>query len=224
MLRGHHLSAMRRREAILRAITEPGIIAVVRSERPLRLRPLVEALRAGGVVAIEITLTTPGALAALAEALEGLGERAVMGAGSVVNSAQAEAALAAGAEFLVSPIFRPELVPLAHAADRPVMLGAFTPTEAQSAYEAGADFVKVFPADTLGASYVKALRGPLPHLRLVPTGGVDLTTIAAFVKAGCPAVGVGSSLVSSTLLQRQQWTELTALARQFVTAITAARA
>lgn len=215
---------MRDREDIARALTEPGIVAVVRAGRSLAVEPLVEALLAGGVVAIEITLTTPGALEALAVASRGFAPRAVLGAGSVVNGAQGKAALAAGAEFLVSPILRPELVPLAHGAGRPVMLGAYTPSEAQTAYEAGADFVKIFPADGLGARYLKAIRGPLPHLRLVPTGGVDLTTLADFVRAGCPAVGVGSSLVSAERLEREDWAGLTELAGRYVAAMRAARA
>lgn len=214
---------MRDRESIVRALTVPGIVAVVRAGRPLDIEPLVEALLAGGVVAIEITLTTPGALEALGVAVRGFASRAVMGAGSVVNVAQGKAALAAGAEFLVSPVLRPELVPLAHGAGRPVMLGAYTPTEAQAAHEAGADFVKIFPADGLGARYLKAIRGPLPHLRLVPTGGVDLTTLADFVRAGCPAVGVGSSLISAERLERKDWAGLTELAGRYVAAMREAR-
>jgi len=211
------------REAIIRRLLEPGIIAIVRSQRPVAIAPLAEALLAGGVTALEITLTTPNALEALTEASQSSGGRAVVGVGSVVDRTACEAALAAGAAFIVSPICRPELVPVAHGAAVPVMLGAYTPTEAQTAHEAGADFVKIFPADGLGPAYLKALRAPLPHLQLVPTGGVDLQTLAAFVKAGCPAVGVGSSLVSADILAGQKWTELTALARRFVEAMHAAR-
>ena len=119
---------------------------------------------------------------------------------------------------------RPEIASAAHAADRVVMLGAYTPTEAQLAYEAGADFIKIFPADGLGPAYIKALRAPLPHLRIVPTGGVDLNTAAAFLKAGCAALGVGSSLVSARILQESNWPELTRLARQFVEVVRQARA
>jgi len=211
------------REAIIRRLLEPGIIAIVRSQRPVAIAPLAEALLAGGVAALEITLTTPNALEALTEASQAFGGRAVVGVGSVVDQTACEAALAAGAAFIVSPICRPELVPVAHGAAVPVMLGAYTPTEAQTAHEAGADFVKIFPAEGLGPAYLKALRAPLPHLQLVPTGGVDLQTLAAFVKAGCPAVGVGSSLVSADILAGQKWTELTALARRFVEAMQAAR-
>jgi 2-dehydro-3-deoxyphosphogluconate aldolase/(4S)-4-hydroxy-2-oxoglutarate aldolase len=124
---------------------------------------------------------------------------------------------------VVTPIAKPELVAAAHEADRPVMLGAYTPTEAQMAHEAGADFIKIFPADTLGPGYIKALRAPLPHLRLVPTGGVDLHNAAAFIQAGCAALGVGSSLVSTRLLKEANWAELTQLAREFVAAVQQAR-
>jgi 2-dehydro-3-deoxyphosphogluconate aldolase/(4S)-4-hydroxy-2-oxoglutarate aldolase len=211
------------RQQLADQLTQAGVIAIVRSGRPVSIAPLAEALLAGGVTAIEITLTTPNALEAVAEARRVIGGRALVGVGSVVNPPAGEAAIAAGAAFLVSPICRPELVDVAHRAPRPIMLGAYTPTEAQTAHEAGADFVKIFPADGLGPAYLKALRGPLPHLRLVPTGGVDLTTIAAFVKAGCPAVGVGSSLVSPAILAGERWAELTALARQYVEALRAAR-
>jgi 2-dehydro-3-deoxyphosphogluconate aldolase/(4S)-4-hydroxy-2-oxoglutarate aldolase len=128
----------------------------------------------------------------------------------------AEAVIQAGAEYVVTPITRVQIVSVAHAADRPVMLGAYTPTEAQTAYEAGADFIKLFPADTLGPGYIKALRAPLPHLRIVPTGGVDLNTAADFLRAGCAALGVGSALVSADLVKRSDWAELTRRSRAFV--------
>ena len=214
---------MHAREQIIRRLLEPGVIAIVRSNRPVAIAPVAEALLAGGVTAIEITLTTPNAIEALGEASRALGPRALVGAGSVVDRPACDAALAAGAAFIVSPICRPGLVPVAHGAGCPVMLGAYTPSEAQTAHEAGADFVKIFPADGLGPGYLKALRAPLPHLRLVPTGGVDLQTITDFVRAGCPAVGVGSSLVSAAILAGQKWAELTTLARQFVEVMQAAR-
>ncbi len=185
--------------------------------------PLAEALLAGGLNAFEITMTTPNALEAISEAREKLGARAVVGVGTVLDVATCQAALKAGAQFVVTPICRTELVSVAHGAGRPIMLGAYTPSEAQTAHEAGADFIKIFPADTLGPAYIKALRAPLPHLRLVPTGGVDARNIAEFLKAGCAAVGVGSSLVSGEILQRENWAELTRRARELVVAAAAAR-
>jgi 2-dehydro-3-deoxyphosphogluconate aldolase/(4S)-4-hydroxy-2-oxoglutarate aldolase len=209
---------MRTKSAIISLLTDPGIIAVVRAQAAAQVLPLAEALIAGGVKAIEITMTTPNALAAIREAREKLGDRALIGVGTVLDADTARAAIAAGAEFVVTPICRTELVAIAHAADRPIMLGAYTPTEAQLAHEAGADFVKIFPADTLGAGYIKSLRAPLPHLRIVPTGGVDVENVADFLKAGCAALGVGSSLVSAKILQTADWPELTHRASAFVAA------
>jgi 2-dehydro-3-deoxyphosphogluconate aldolase / (4S)-4-hydroxy-2-oxoglutarate aldolase len=209
---------MRALNDIISLLTVPGIIAVVRAQRADQVPQLTEALLAGGVIAVEITMTTPNALAAIREAARQFGSSALIGVGSVLNAATAQAALEAGAEFVVSPITRPELVPVAHAARKPVMLGAYSPTEAQTVHESGADFVKIFPADGLGPGYLKALRAPMPHLRLVPTGGVDLHNVADFLRAGCAALGVGSSLVSSKILAEGNWPELTRLAGAFVRA------
>lgn len=206
----------RDKPTIISLLTHPGLIAVVRAKAADQVLPLSEALIAGGIIAIEITMTTPDALGAIRRARQELGSRALIGVGTVLDTATCEAAIEAGAEFVVSPICRPELIAPARAADRPIMLGAYTPTEAQTAHEADADFVKIFPADTLGPGYIKALRAPLPHLRIVPTGGVDLHNLRDFFKAGCAAVGLGSSLVSSTILQQAAWRDLTAKAEQFV--------
>jgi 2-dehydro-3-deoxyphosphogluconate aldolase/(4S)-4-hydroxy-2-oxoglutarate aldolase len=168
-------------------------------------------------------MTTPNALTAIREARAKIGERALIGVGTVLDTYTCSRAIEAGAEFIVTPICRTELVPLAHTAGCPIMLGAYTPTEAQLAHEAGADFVKLFPADSLGPPYIKALRAPLPHLRLVPTGGVDLHNVAEFLKAGCAALGIGSSLVSAKILQDADWPELTRRASAFVNAARQAR-
>lgn len=204
-------------------LTNPGIIAVVRAQRSDQVIPLAEALLAGGVIAIEITMTTPDAIGAIRSARQAMGDRALIGVGTVLDSGTCRAALAAGAEFVVTPICRTEFVVLAHAADRPIMIGAYTPTEAQLAHEAGADFIKIFPADTLGPGYLKSLRAPLPHLRLVPTGGVDVHNVGDFLKAGCAALGVGSSLVSPVILQAGDWAALTRKAGEFVQAARQAR-
>lgn len=210
---------MRSRTEIISALTTPGIIAVVRARRQEQVLPLSEALIAGGIIAIEITMTTPNAIAAISESKQKLGARGLIGVGTVLDTKTCAAALDAGAEFVVSPILRTELVEVAHAAGRPIMLGAYTPTEAQLAFEAGADFIKIFPADGLGANYIKAIRAPLPHLRIVPTGGVDLNTAADFLKAGCAALGVGSSLITREILVGNDWPALTRLARDFVAAV-----
>ncbi len=184
---------------------------------------MFEALIAGGISATEITLTTPNALAAIREARDKVGDRSLVGVGTVLDAASCRVAIDAGAEFIVTPICRPDLVAIAHAAQRPIMLGAYTPTEAQLAHESGADFVKIFPADSLGPSFVKALLAPLPHLRIVPTGGIDVNNISDFFQAGCAAVGVGSALVSTKILQEAGWSELTKRARAFRNAAQRAR-
>ena len=214
---------MRVKADIISALTNPGIIAVVRAKRAEQVIPLAEALIAGGVIAVEITMTTPDAIACIREATQKLGQRALIGVGTVIDSDTCRAAIAAGAQFVVSPVCRTELVRIAQEAKRAVMLGAYTPTEAQLAYEAGADFVKLFPADALGPGYIKALRAPLPHLRIVPTGGVDVNNIAQFFKVGCAAVGVGSSLISQQILEKDDWPQLTRRAAEFVEAARAGR-
>lgn len=214
---------MRSKSEIISLLTNPGIIAVVRAQKPEQVLPLSEALIAGGVIAIEITMTTPNAIDAIREASQKLGSRALIGVGTVLDVNTCRAAIDAGAEFVVSPICRLELLPVAAAANRPVMLGSYTPTEAQLAHEAGSDFIKIFPADTLGPGYIKALRAPLPHLRIVPTGGVDASNVGEWFKAGCAAVGAGSSLVSTKILQDAAWGELTKRAVEFVKAAVEAK-
>lgn len=214
---------MRSKQQILEQLCHPGVIAVVRAKRAEQAVPLATALVAGGVIAVEITMTTPNAIAGIKAASDALGARALIGVGTVLDEATCQAALDAGAQFVVSPICRRELIPIAQKANKPIMLGAYTPTEAQLAHEAGADFIKIFPADTLGPNYIKALRAPLPHLKIVPTGGVDLKTIGAFFQAGVAAVGAGSSLISKAVLDQDDWPTLTKVAAEFVAAAKAAR-
>ena len=214
---------MRTKAEIIAQLADPGIIAVVRAKKAAQAMPIAEALLAGGVIAVEITMTTPDALAAIQEVSEKLGERALIGVGTVLDATTCRAAIACRAEFVVSPICRAELAHITNAAHKPVMLGAYTPTEAQFAHEVGADFVKIFPADGLGPNYIRALRAPLPHLRIVPTGGVDLNTIGDFLKAGCPAVGAGSSLITKEILEKEDWPQLTRRATEFVQAAKSAR-
>ena len=177
---------------------------------------MCEALIAGGIQAIEITMTTPNALTAIGQARQTAGKRCLIGAGTVIDIPCCRAAMEAGAEFIVTPICKTDLVKIAHASERPIMMGAFSPTEAQMAHKAGADFIKIFPADSLGPAFVKALLAPLPHLRLVPTGGVDVKNVGEFLRAGCAAVGVGSGLVSSKILEKEDWTELRRRAEEFL--------
>lgn len=207
---------MRTRSEIISRLVNPGIVAVIRTEKPSQLPDLCEALIAGGVIALEITFTVPNALEAIRGASSRFADRALVGAGTVLNADTCRAAIGAGAEFVVSPITKLEIIEAAHASDKPVMIGAYTPTEAQTAHEAGADFIKIFPADKLGPTYIKALRAPLPHLKIVPTGGVDLNTAADFLKAGCAALGVGGSLVLPEAMKSGNWAEITRVAKAFV--------
>jgi 2-dehydro-3-deoxyphosphogluconate aldolase / (4S)-4-hydroxy-2-oxoglutarate aldolase len=214
---------MRTKTQIISLLIEPGVIAVVRAPKPEQVLPLARALLTGGVLAIEITMSTPRAIEVIRQACQQLGERAVIGVGTVLDAATARQAIEAGAEFVVSPILRPEIAKAACEADRPVMLGAFTPTEAQLAHEAGSDFVKIFPADALGPNYIKAIRAPLPHLRIVPTGIARPEDVTSFIKAGCAAVGIGSMLVPQDSLREGNWGEFARLARYFVTLVRQAR-
>lgn len=211
------------RQGIIQKLVQPGIIAVVRAQSAAQIPAMTEALLASGVVAVEITMTTPGALDAIRDAVRLFGSKACVGVGTVLDEKTCRAALDAGAEFVVTPVLRPALVPVVHGAGRPIMLGAYTPTEAQTAHEAGADFIKIFPADTLGPSYIKSIRAPLPHLKIVPTGGVDLKTAGEFIQAGCVALGAGSSLVSKRILTENDWPALTRLAAEFVEVVRVAR-
>lgn len=203
-------------------LEHPGVVAVVRARSLAQVLPLTEALLKGGVHAIEITMTTPDALRGISEARKAF-PQALIGVGTVLTGQVCREALEAGAEFVVSPITRAEIAQTANQAGAPVMLGAYTPTEAQAAYEAGADFIKLFPADSLGPAYIRAIRAPLPHLRIVPTGGVTLDNIGEFFKAGCPAVGAGSSLISKSVLEKDDWPALTHVASAFAMAARRAR-
>ena len=209
---------MRTKQEIEDVLLNPGLIAVVRAKSRAQVVPLAQALLAGGIRAIEVTMTTPDAIEAIRDCRAAFGPEALIGVGTILDAVTARVAIEAGAEFVVSPITKAEIAHIAAEMNRPVMLGAITPTEAQAAYEAGADFIKLFPAEGLGPTYVKALRAPLPHLRIVPTGGVDLKTIRSFFDAGCPAVGLGSSLITTEILTNNDWPALTERAKALVAA------
>jgi 2-dehydro-3-deoxyphosphogluconate aldolase/(4S)-4-hydroxy-2-oxoglutarate aldolase len=202
------------RAEIVSRLLNPGIIPVIRADNADHVMPACEALLAGGMNVLEITMTTPNALALIREACRRFAKQAVVGVGTVMTVDMCRASVEAGAAFVVTPIMRPEIVQAAHAAERAVILGAYTPTEAQLAHEAGADLIKIFPAERPG--YIKGIRGPMPHLKIVPTGGVNLQTGPEFFAAGCVALGVGTSLVSSKILREENWGELTRLAGEFV--------
>src|SRR5204863_2187855 len=177
------------KEAQLRHVLDCGIVAVVRSPDSHQLVEVARALADGGVTVVEITMSVPNALDVLRAVRQALGDRLLLGAGTVLDPETARAVLLAGAEYIVAPTVNLDVIRLCQRYDKLVMPGAFTPTEILSAWEAGADIVKVFPADVLGPAFLKAVRGPLPQVRLMPTGGVDLTTAAAFLKAGACCLG-----------------------------------
>jgi 2-dehydro-3-deoxyphosphogluconate aldolase/(4S)-4-hydroxy-2-oxoglutarate aldolase len=196
------------RHDTVRAIEAAEVIAVLRLDDPARVDPVVEALLQGGVRAVEVTLTMPHAL----RSIESLSDKLLVGAGSVLDAETARLTILAGARFVVAPTFSPALVEMCHRYDVVAMPGAFTPTEILAAWQAGADLVKLFPAGRLGPAYLKDLHGPLPHVRLVPTGGVNAENVAAYLAAGAVAVGVGGALLDGAA--RGDYARITAEARR----------
>lgn len=205
-------------------LVEAGAIAVLRMDDTAPLMQVVDALRKGGVIAIEITMTMPHALHAIETVARGMGDAVVVGVGSVRDAETTRRAVDAGAQFVVSPIFKTEIIQAAHQRGVPAMPGAFTPTEIQHATEAGADVVKVFPADILGMNFFKAVLAPMPHLKLMPTGGVSLTNAGAWLQAGACAVGVGSALLDKQAIAEGNFDQLTDNARVLCRSIAAGRA
>jgi 2-dehydro-3-deoxyphosphogluconate aldolase / (4S)-4-hydroxy-2-oxoglutarate aldolase len=213
----------RTRAEVVAQIIERCLIAVIRADKPEQVLPICDALVGGGLTTLEITLTVPNAMDLIREARAKFDQNVLVGAGTVLSADGCRTAIQVGAEFVVTPVLRPGLIAIAHDRDTPIMLGAYSPTEAWNAQEAGADFVKLFPADKLGPGYVRSLRAPMPTLRIVPTGGVDLQTVGEFLRAGCVALGVGSALLTRDIVAGSKWGELTSLAQKFVEAVTEAR-
>ncbi len=204
------------KETQLRRVLDSGIVAVVRSPDSEQLVDVARALADGGVNVVEITMSVPNALDVLRRVRQALGDRLLLGAGTILDPETARAALLAGAEYIVAPTLNLEVIRLCRRYDKLVMPGAFTPTEILTAWEAGADIVKVFPADVVGPAFFKAMRGPLPQIRLMPTGGVDLTTAADFLRAGACCLGVGSQLVEPKAVAERNFDRIRELARQYV--------
>lgn len=216
------------RNAVIARIETSGLIAVIRadgtgSEGVRALVDTCKALRDGGAEVAEITMTSPGALDAIHQASQELGTSCLIGVGSVLDPETARAAILAGAQFVFAPTLNLDVITMAHRYDRPVVPGALTPTEILTAWQAGADMVKVFPANHFGPQYFKDLLAPMPQLKLTPTGGVDLKTAADWIKAGAAALGVGSALVKKDLIKAGDWAGLTALAKQFKQIVDQAR-
>jgi 2-dehydro-3-deoxyphosphogluconate aldolase/(4S)-4-hydroxy-2-oxoglutarate aldolase len=211
------------RETTLKRILDGGIVAVVRSESSSSLVKVVQALAEGGVTAAEITFTVPDAVEVIRQVRREVGDAIVLGAGTVLDPETARTAMLAGAEYIVSPVVNLDVIRLCRRYDKVVMPGAFTPTEVLAAWEAGADVVKIFPADVGGPAYLRAIRGPLPQVRVMPTGGVDLNTAEAFLKAGACCLGVGGALVEPTTIAHGDFTRIRDLACQYAAIVARVR-
>jgi 2-dehydro-3-deoxyphosphogluconate aldolase/(4S)-4-hydroxy-2-oxoglutarate aldolase len=207
----------------LKRLLDTGIVAILRAPSSEQLGNVARALLEGGIDVIEVTFTVPGALEILSAVKKDIGDSVLLGAGTVLDPETARAAILAGAEFIVSPALNLDVIRLCRRYDKLVMPGAFTPTEILAAWETGADVVKIFPSDCFGPGYLKALRGPFPQIRMMPTGGVNLETLPAFIKAGACAVGVGGSLVEPQAIREGNFARLRDLANQYVQALQAAR-
>ena len=211
------------RQEITRAIEAHGVVAIIRMKEPDRLRAVIDALAAGGLRAIEVTMTVPGAIDLIAQIAPTLPRDILFGAGTVLDADTASRAIDAGARFIVSPVFRTAVIDACHRRDVPAMPGCLTPTEILDAWDAGADVVKVFPATTLGPGYLKDVRAPLPQVKLMPTGGVTIDNAGDWIKAGAVAVGVGSALVDNQAIAAAQYHRLEENARRIVANVRAAR-
>lgn len=208
---------------ILKTILDCGVIAIVRFERSEQLVQVAQAIKAGGVNVIEFTMTTPNALKIIEESAQEFGDEVLLGAGTVLDPETARAAILAGAQFIVSPTLNPKTIEVCHRYGKVAVPGTLTPTEILTAWELGADLIKVFPADLGGPAYIKAVLAPLPQVKLVPTGGVSLENTADFIKAGAVAVAVGSNLVNKKAVAEGNFPLLTKLAQQFIAAVKEAR-
>jgi 2-dehydro-3-deoxyphosphogluconate aldolase/(4S)-4-hydroxy-2-oxoglutarate aldolase len=210
---------------ILRAITDIGIVPVVRTTTADAAIRSIEAIFRGGVRAAEITMTVPGAIRALEKVADQFGDSIMLGAGTVLDPETARACMLAGAQFFVTPSLNLKTIEIARRYSKVICAGALTPTEVVTAWEAGADVIKIFPADAVGGpKYIKALKGPLPQVEMIPTGGVNLNTAADFLRAGACAVAVGGELVNAELIRSDNYDEMENRARQFLGAVKSARA
>ena len=212
------------RAGIVRAIEDTGVVAVVRLTDARAGLEVAQTLAAGGVRAIEVTMTVPGAVRLIQELVKALPDDVIVGAGTVLDAETAHEVMGAGARFVVSPVFRPAVIAMCHQHDVPAMPGCFTPTEILEAWDAGADIVKVFPSTALGPGFFKDLRGPLPQVRMMPTGGVSLENAGAWIYAGAVALGVGTALVDPKAVADGRFDAITSAAAAFVDTVRRARA
>ncbi|WP_367355150.1 bifunctional 4-hydroxy-2-oxoglutarate aldolase/2-dehydro-3-deoxy-phosphogluconate aldolase [Atribacter sp.] len=196
-------------------IESKKIVAIIRAKEGGLLLEAVRALKRGGIECIEVTMTTPGALKILEEVRSKIDD-ILFGAGTVLDPETARQAILCGAQFIVTPSLNLEVIRLSHRYDIPIIPGAFTPTEILSAWENGAECVKVFPASNVGPDYIKAIKGPFPQIKICPTGGISLDNMKAFLKAGASCLGIGGKLVDSNLIKNQKWDDLTSIAKEYV--------
>jgi 2-dehydro-3-deoxyphosphogluconate aldolase/(4S)-4-hydroxy-2-oxoglutarate aldolase len=213
----------RGRLAMRERVEQLGAVAVVRLNSTEAAIRVADALHAGGVTALEITVTVPDAFSVIEAISKRFGDEVCVGVGTVLDVETVQRAVAAGARYVVSPVFRSAVIEESHRLGVPAMPGAFSPTEMLTAHEAGADIVKIFPADTFGPGYIKAVLAPMPFLRLMPTGGVTPENVGSWLAAGAVAVGLGGALVDSALVAKGDWNAITARARRVADAVTAAR-
>ena len=212
------------KDQVRQKIVDVGICPVIRAATAEQALAACEAVRAGGIPVVEITMTVPGAIEVISEVSKRMGADVLVGAGTVTHAETARRCIQAGAQFLVSPGFDQETVTLAKFEQKLIMAGALTPTEVITAWKAGADFVKIFPCGNLGGpKYIKALKGPLPHVPMIPTGGVNLQTAADFIRAGAVALGIGGELVSAAALKSGNTEEITEAAKKYVAIVREAR-
>jgi 2-dehydro-3-deoxyphosphogluconate aldolase/(4S)-4-hydroxy-2-oxoglutarate aldolase len=207
------------KKQILDEIFKRKAVAVLRVKEEDKLKKVIQAIADGGVSIAEITMTVPNAIKLIEKMSQELDENIIIGVGSVLNKQTAENAIKAGAKYVVSPILKKEIIEIAQKYDVPVMPGCFTPTEIYSAFEMGADIVKVFPADVVGMPFFKAILAPMPYLKLMPTGGVSLTNAGDWLKAGACAVGIGSALLDDKAIKEENYFKLTENAKTIMNSI-----
>lgn len=211
------------RAATARQLEQLGIVAVIRVKDPEKVRGVVEALAAGGVRALEVTMTVPRAVDLIRELAPTMPEGFLLGAGTVTDARTARAVIEAGASFVVGPTFRPDVIAACHESEVPVVPGCFSPTEILAAHDAGADIIKLFPATALGPQYVKDVLAPLPHIKLMPTGGVTIENAGDWIRAGAVAVGLGSALLDTAAIESGRLEVIRSNAERAVASVTAAR-
>jgi 2-dehydro-3-deoxyphosphogluconate aldolase/(4S)-4-hydroxy-2-oxoglutarate aldolase len=207
-----------KKDAVLAKIKAEKVIALIRADNSDGLLDCAKALADGGLTSIELTMTTPGAIRMIEKATSELPDF-LFGLGTVLDAETARAGILAGAKFIVTPALRPDVITLCRRYSVPVFSGAFTPTEIVAAWEAGADAAKVFPAEFFGPAYIKSIKGPLPQIELVPTGGVTPETVGEYIRVGAFATAAGSSLVEAKALKEKDWAAVTGRAKAFVAAV-----